>query len=91
MPEFGDAFSELADTDNMMEAAMVLAGLGASVVTKNGIDSRFDLPDEVYGVGVAAGAYSMGYDYAAIGGLAYTGVKAAERVGLKSTVEQAGQ
>lgn len=91
MPEFGDAFSELADTDNMMEAGMVLGGLGASVVVKNGIDSRFDLPDELYGVGVAAGAYSMDYDYVAIGGLGYAGLQLAERVGLKGTVEQAGQ
>jgi hypothetical protein len=32
----------------------------------------------------------MGYDMAAVGGIAHAGIHGAERVGLKSTVEQAG-
>jgi hypothetical protein len=87
---FGNAFDELADTDTYMTAGMVLAGLAAAVVVKNGIDSRYDLPDEVYGIAVAAGAYTMGYDMVAIGGVAHTGIKAAERFGFKGTVENAG-
>lgn len=90
MADFGDAFDNLADQDAWMNGGMVLAGLGASVVVKNGIDSRFDLPDEVYGVAVAAAGYMMGYDMVAVGGVAHTGIKAAERVGLKSRVEQTG-
>ena len=90
MADFGDAFDGLSDTDNLMDAGMVLAGLAASVVVRNGIDSRMDLPDEVYGVGVAAAAYAMGYDMAAIGGISHAAIKAAERVGFKSTVENAG-
>jgi hypothetical protein len=90
MADFGDAFDNLADSEAWMNGGMVLAGLGASVVAKNGIDSRFDLPDEVYGVLVAAVGYMMGYDMAAVGGIAHAGIHGAERVGLKSTVEQAG-
>jgi hypothetical protein len=54
--EFGDAFDALMDESNYMDAAQVLAGLAGSVVARNGVDSRFDLPDEVYGLGVAGGA-----------------------------------
>ena len=90
MAEFGDAFDAIGDTEMWMEAGMVLAGLAASVVLRNGIDSRFDLPDEVYGLVVAgAGAYA-GYNKFAIGGMGHTAIKGAERVGLKSTVENAG-
>lgn len=54
--EFGDAFDALMDESNYTDAARVLAGLAGSVVARNGVDSRFDLPDEVYGLGVAGGA-----------------------------------
>jgi len=90
MAEFGDAFDELAQTDNYMMAGMVLAGLAAAVVVGNLVDGRMDLPDEVYGVAVAAGGYIMGYDLVAIGGLGHTGIAVAERVGIKATVENAG-
>jgi len=90
MAEFGDAFDELAQTDNYIAAGMVLAGLAAAVVVGNLVDGRMDLPDEVYGVSVAAGAYVMGYETVAIGGLGHTGVALAERVGVKATVENAG-
>lgn len=90
MADFGDAFDNLADQETYMNGAMVLGGLGASVVVKNGIDSRFDLPDEVYGLGVAGAGYAMGQDMVAVGGIAHAGIKAAERVGLKGTVENAG-
>ena len=90
MADFGPATDALSDTDMWTEAGMVLSGLAASVVLKNGIDSRFDLPDETYGVVIAGGAAVMGYNRVAIGGMGYTGIKAAERVGFKSTVENAG-
>jgi hypothetical protein len=90
MADLSDATDAVSDTDMWMEAGMVLGGLAASVVLKNGIDSRFDLPDETYGIVVAAGAATMGYSKVAIGGMGYTGIKAAERVGFKSTVENAG-
>lgn len=90
MAEFGDAFDAVGDTDMWMEAGLVLGGLAASVVLKNGIDSRFDLPDEVYGVVVAAATAYFGYNKMAIGGMSHTAIKGAERVGFKSTVENAG-
>lgn len=90
MADFGEAFDAVGDTDMWMEAGLVLGGLAASVVLKNGIDSRFDLPDEIYGVAVAAGAAAMGYNKMAIGGMSHTAIKGAERVGFKSTVENAG-
>jgi len=90
MAEFGDAFDAVSDTGMWREAGLVLSGLAASVVLKNGIDSRFDLPDEVYGVVVAAAAAYFGYSETAIGGMSHTAIKGAERVGFKSTVENAG-
>ena len=90
MADFSEATDAVTDTDLWMEAGMVLGGLAASVVLKNGIDSRMDLPDEIYGVLVAAGAATMGYPKVAIGGMGHTGIKAAERAGFKSTVENAG-
>jgi len=90
MAEFGDAFDELAQTDNYVTAGMVLGGLAAAVVVGNLVDPRMDLPDEVYGVAVAGGAYVMGYEPVAIGGLGHTGIALADRVGVKATVENAG-
>ncbi|TKX79551.1 hypothetical protein EXE53_15415 [Halorubrum sp. SD626R] len=90
MAEFGDATDAIGDTEMWTEAAMVLGGLAAAVVLRNGIDSRFDLPDEVYGVIVAATAAMLGYSEIAVGGMGHTGIKLAERVGLKGTVENAG-
>jgi hypothetical protein len=92
MADFSDATDELMDSDTYMDGGMVLAGLAAGVVTKNGLDNRLpmDVPDPVYGILVAAIAFYAGYDMAAIGGIGYTGIKGAERLGIKSTVEQAG-
>ena len=90
MADFGNAVDAVGDTDMWMEAGLVLAGLAASVVLRNGIDSRFDLPDEVYGLVVAGSGAAMGYNKMAIGGMAHTSIKGAERVGFKSTVENAG-
>ncbi|MFB6302775.1 MAG: hypothetical protein ABEH78_07950 [Haloferacaceae archaeon] len=88
--DFGDAFDGVSDTENWMNAAAVLAGLGVSVVMKNGIDSRFDAPDEVYGLVTAGAGYALDYPMVATGGLGYTGMKLAGRVGLKDRVENAG-
>ena len=90
MADLSAATDALADTDNYTDAGMVLAGLAISIVMKNGIDSRFNLPDEAYGLVTAGLGASMGYQLVAIGGMSYTGVKVAERFGLKSTVEQVG-
>ena len=90
MADFGDATDALTNGELWTDAAFVLGGLAASVILKNGIDSRFDLPDEVYGVVVAAGSVMLGYEMMGLGGMAHTGIKAAERVGFKSTVEQTG-
>jgi hypothetical protein len=90
MADFGDATDAVTDEENWMDAAAVLAGLGGAVVLRNGIDSRFEMPDEVYGVVVAAGAAMMGYPMVAVGGMAHTGIKAAERANLKGRVENAG-
>lgn len=90
MADLSAATDALANTDNYMDAGMVLAGLAVSIVMKNGIDSRFNLPDEVYGLVTAGLGAAMGYELVAIGGMSYSGVKVAERFGLKSTVEGVG-
>lgn len=88
--DFGDAFDGVMDEQNWRAAGGVLAGLGISVVMKNGIDTRFDLPDEVYGLVTAGAGYATGYSMVGTGGLGYTGMKLAGRVGLKERVENAG-
>jgi len=90
MADLSAATDALGDMDNYMDAGMVLAGLGISIVVKNGIDPRFDAPDEVYGLVTAGLGAAMGYELVAIGGMSYSGVKLAERFGLKGTVEQVG-
>lgn len=90
MADLSAATDALANTDNYIDAGMVLAGLAISIVMKNGIDSRFNLPDEVYGLVTAGLGAAMGYELVAIGGMSYSGVKVAERFGLKSTVEGVG-
>jgi len=44
----------------------------------------------VYGLVTAGLGAAMGYELVAIGGMSYSGVKLAERFGLKGTVEQVG-
>jgi len=90
MANLSAATDAVSNTDNWMTAGMVLGGLAAAVVLRNGIDSRFDLPDEVYGVVVAGGAAAMGYPMMAVGGMSHSMIKLAERVGIKGTVENAG-
>lgn len=90
MANLSAATDAITSTDNYMTAGMVLGGLAGSVVLRNGIDSRFDLPDEVYGLAVAGGAAAMGYPMVAVGGMSHSMIKLAERVGFKSTVENAG-
>lgn len=90
MANLSAATDAITSTDKYMTAGMVLGGLAGSVVLRNGIDSRFDLPDEVYGLAVAGGAAAMGYPMVAVGGMSHSMIKLAERVGFKSTVENAG-
>ena len=90
MANLSAATDAITSTDNYMTAGMVLGGLAGSVVLRNGIDSRFDLPDEVYGLAVAGGAAAMGYPMVAVGGMSHSMIKLAERVGFKSTVENTG-
>jgi len=90
MANLSAATDAITSTDNYMTAGMVLGGLAGSVVLRNGVDSRFDLPDEVYGLVVAGGAAAMGYPMVAVGGMSHSMIKLAERVGFKSTVENAG-
>jgi hypothetical protein len=90
MANLSAATDAITSTDNYMTAGMVLGGLAGSVVLRNGIDSRVDLPDEVYGLAVAGGAAAMGYPMVAVGGMSHSMIKLAERVGFKSTVENAG-
>lgn len=90
MANLSAATDAITSTDNYMTAGMVLGGLAGSVVLRNGIDSRVDLPDEVYGLAVAGLAAAMDYPMVAVGGISHSMIKLAERVGFKSTVENAG-
>lgn len=54
--ELDESFQALTDTEMWMDALVVLVGYLVPAVLKMLIDSRYDLPDEVYGLGTIAGA-----------------------------------
>jgi hypothetical protein len=90
MANLSQATDAITSVDMYREGAMILAGMGAAVVAKNVIDSRMDLPDEVYGLGVGGAGAAMNYPMMAAGGFSYSLVKAAERFGVRETVTELG-
>lgn len=89
------AFDDLADPALWKQAGVVAGGyMGASLAQNFGDDMLpWDLPNEVYGVGVAF----VGYRYspmrpksAAAGGALYTLDALSQRVGLKESVTALG-
>jgi hypothetical protein len=91
MPNFQQAFSTLSDTDYLMDAAKVGGGYMGGVLAKALVEGRFgqDLPDPVYGVGVAAGGAAMGQMEIAMGGGAYSAIAGARAAGVESTAVSA--
>jgi hypothetical protein len=88
------SFSKVADGDFAQNVLVAFAAFMAPVVMKNTVERFVNLPDEVYGLVVAVGAYNfLSGDmakYGAAGGGLYTADQLAERAGIKSTVEGLG-
>lgn len=88
------AFDDLVDEDYAVNVVVAFGAFMAPTVVKNTVERFVNLPDEVYGLGVAYGAYTwLEGDtamYAAAGGGLYTADQLAERAGVKSTVEGLG-
>lgn len=97
MPDYGDAFDALAETENWYNVAVAGGAFLAAGIGKNIVESRggTDLPDEAYGAGVIAGsAMFLSGDmrkYAVIGGGLHTAEAAARRVGIKSRLTSMGE
>ncbi|MFB6087851.1 MAG: hypothetical protein ABEJ85_04960 [Haloarculaceae archaeon] len=89
-----DALDELADPEFWTQAGAVFAGFVGPTVAKNLIEPNtdYDIPDELYGVLVVAGAqYAPAYERELmLGGGLYTVDQLAIRYGLKQTIEEAG-
>lgn len=82
---FGDAFDTLANDDFWLDVVMLFVGYFGSVLAAMAFESVGpDLPNEVYGLGVA-GAVEAFTDYrmAAAGAGLYSADILAGRVGLK--------
>lgn len=89
--DFGDVFDDLVDTDFWVMAASVFVGFIAPIVLANVIEARGrDLPNELYGVGAAAGGLAMGYEMVAVGGGVFVVDTLAQRLELKREVTQLG-
>jgi len=92
--ELTDSFEALADPEMMQRTAAVGGGyLGASLAQST-VDPMLpvDVPNEAYGIGVAAGAMSYSPMYGeemALGGAVYTLDALAQRFGVKQSINQA--
>jgi len=91
MTELADSFENVVDADLWEQAAAVGAGyMGASLAQTIGEGvTPFDLPNEVFGVGVAYAGYTFAPAYEneiAAGGAVYTLDSVAQRFGLKNRV-----
>lgn len=86
--QFGDAFETLADDDFWIDIAMLFVGFFGSTLFAQVVESVGpDLPNELYGLGVAAGNEVMtDYRMVSVGAGLYTADVAAARVGLKDKV-----
>jgi len=89
-----DSLDELADPEFWTKAGAVFAGFMAPTVVRNIAEphSPWDVPDELYGVGVIVGAqYSPEYKrHLMLGGGLYSVDKLAERLNLKQHISQVG-
>lgn len=86
-----DSFDALADEDLWMETAAVAGGYIGSAVARGTVEGMlpFDLPNEAYGVGVAAAGYAYSPMYnkqVAMGGAVYTLDSLAQRAGVKGQI-----
>jgi len=89
--ELTDSFDDLADTEMWIEVAALGAGfMGASIIQTVGEGAvPFDLPNEVYGLGVAYVGFTVDMDHSnkvAMGGGLYTVDSLAQRAGLKNQI-----
>lgn len=94
MADIANELSQLMEKEYVVEVLVVLAAYMVPTLLKNTIDSVVDLPDEAYGLVTAAGGVTLvGGEYGrytALGGGIYTAEQAAERVGIKQTIQNAG-
>ena len=86
--DFGDAFDTLADDDFWIDVAMMFVGFFGSTLAAVAFESVGpDLPNELYGLGVAAGnEIATDYRMVSVGAGLYTADVAAARFGLKDSV-----
>jgi len=90
MADLSQAFDTVAEPDVWTEGVALLGGVAGGILLRRGVDSRFDLPDEAYGIGVIAGAevaggMLMGYRrQVQLGGGAFTLMTVAQRSDITS-------
>lgn len=91
--DFGDSMETLANDDFWIDAATLFAGFFGSELAAMLLEGVGpDLPNELYGIGVAAATEAFtNYRMIAVGGGLYTTDVLAGRLGLKSTVSPLAQ
>lgn len=85
---FGDAFDTLANDEYWIDVVMLFVGFFASSLAQSVFESVGpDLPNELYGIGVAtANEIVSDYRMVTVGGGLYAADTLAERFGLKDEV-----
>jgi hypothetical protein len=86
--DLSSAFDQLAEPDYWTDVVLVFAGFMGAMVAKAAVEnlSGQNLPDEVYGVGVAGIGLSMGYPMVAVGGGVHAVNNLAGTLGVQSTI-----
>lgn len=88
--DFSDSMETLANDDFWIDISMLFAGyFGAELATMVFEGVGPDLPNELYGIGVAAASEAFtDYRMIAAGGGLYTADVLADRFGLKASISQ---
>lgn len=92
-----EAFEKLADPGFARDTATILSGYGAAAGVDLAIEqfSSRDIPNEVSGLAVVAGAEyapvvsGMQKRHVQLGGGAYAGLAFADRIGVRERIEEA--
>jgi hypothetical protein len=90
--DFGDATETLANDDFWIDVAMLFVGFFGTTLVAMVVDGVVDLPNELYGIGVAAASEAF-TDYRMItaGAGLYTADVLATRVGVKDKITAMAQ
>lgn len=86
--DLSNAFDQLAEPDYWTDVALAFAGFMGAMLLRAGVENVAgqNLPNEVYGLAIAAGGLATGYELVSIGGALHAVDNLAGNLGIKQSV-----